>query len=285
MGVISEVKVRVTPMPPQEDFYVIFFPSWEKAKHAAKHLVQTKVQLSMLRLSNAIETVTQLALAGHPGQIALLEKYLSWRGAGEGKCMMTLGVTGLPDQCRPAHSLMKKTVRAFGGVYTGSFLGKKWAEKRFTMPYLRETLWEKGYVVDTLETSTDWNNVDPLLNKIESTLREGLSDEQEKVHVFTHLSHFYGQGSSIYTTYVFRAGKDYEQTMERWKKLKYPTSEVIVNNGGTISHQHGVGKDHAPYMPVEKGPLGMYAIETLCDAFDEKGLMNPGTLLVDSESK
>lgn len=284
MGVISEVKVRVTPAAEQEDFYVIFFPSWEQAKSAARHLVQAKVQLSMLRLSNAIETVTQLALAGHPKQIALLEKFLNWRGAGEGKCMMTLGVTGLPEQCRAAHSLMKKTVRPYGAVYTGAYLGKKWAEKRFNMPYLREKLWALGYVVDTLETATDWSNVDNLMSQIEGSLRGALQDENEKVHVFTHLSHFYGQGSSIYTTYVFRAGSDYAQTLARWKKLKYPTSELIVNNGGTISHQHGVGKDHAPYMPTEKGPLAMHAIESLCEAFDDKGLMNPGTLLLDKES-
>lgn len=282
MGVISEVKVRVTPLPEQEDFYVIFFPNWDQAKHAARALVQTKVQLSMLRLSNAIETVTQLALAGHPGQIRMLEKYLSFRGAKEGKCMMTLGVTGLPAQCRAAHSLMKKTIRMYGGVYTGSFLGKKWAQKRFTMPYLREALWQKGYVVDTLETSTDWSNVDFLLNKIEASLRTGLEDESEHVHVFTHLSHFYGQGSSIYTTYVFRPGSGYAQALERWKKLKLPTSKAIVESGGTISHQHGVGKDHAPFLHVEKGELGMKTLEALCQTFDDKALMNPGTLLPDT---
>jgi alkyldihydroxyacetonephosphate synthase len=281
MGVISEVKVRVTPQPIQEDFYVLFFPSWAQAKAAARHLVQSKVQLSMLRLSNAIETTTQLALAGHPGQIALLEKYLAWRGAGEGKCMMTLGITGLPDQCRSAHRLMKRMTRPLGGVYTGSFLGKKWAKKRFTMPYLREALWEKGYVVDTLETSTDWSNVDHLLATIEGNLRGALEEKGEKVHVFTHLSHFYSQGSSIYTTYVFRAADTYEETLQRWHKLKTTTSELIVNNGGTISHQHGVGKDHAPYLPTEKGALAMSMIETVCKHMDEKGLLNPGTLLMD----
>mgnify|MGYP000067035995 CR=1 FL=1 len=284
MGIISEVKVRVTPFAEQEDFYVIFFPSWDKAKSAAKRLVQSKTQLSMLRLSNAIETVTQLALAAHPGQIAMLEKYLGWRGAADGKCMMTLGVTGNPSQCRAALSLVKRTVRPYGGVYTGAYLGKKWAEKRFMMPYLREALWDKGYVVDTLETATDWSNVDPLLNKMEDSLRQGLSDEDEKVHVFTHLSHFYGQGSSIYTTYVYRAGDNYSQSLERWKKLKTTTSELIVQNGGTISHQHGVGKDHAPYLATEKGPLGMHLIRTLCATMDEKGLLNPGTLLVDPVS-
>lgn len=283
MGIISEVKVRVTPLAEQEDFYVIFFPSWDQAKHAAKRLVQGKTQLSMLRLSNAIETVTQLALAGHPGQIALMEKFLSWRGASEGKCMMTLGVTGNPAQCRAALSLVKKTVRPYGGVYTGDYLGKKWAQKRFMMPYLREALWELGYVVDTLETSVDWSKVDPVLNKMEDSLRHGLQQEGEKVHVFTHLSHFYSQGSSIYTTYVFRAGKDYAETLSRWQKLKSTTSEVIVRNGGTISHQHGVGKDHAPYLHVEKGPLGMSLLRTLCASMDTKGLLNPGTLLVEEK--
>jgi len=281
LGIISEVKVRVTKIADKEDFYVIFFPSWEQAKNAAKELVQSKVQLSMLRLSNAIETVTQLALAGHPGQIALLEKYLSVRGAAEGKCMMTLGVTGNKAQCSAAHSLMKRTISPYKGIYTGTYLGKKWAEKRFTMPYLREALWDKGYVVDTLETATDWDNVDNLLGEMEGSLRNGLSSENENVHVFTHLSHFYGQGCSIYTTYVYRAGSSCKAALERWRKLKYPTSEIIVNNRGTISHQHGVGKDHAPYLPTEKGELGMHLIRTLCNSMDEKGILNPGTLLMD----
>ena len=244
-------------------------------------MVQSKVQLSMLRVSNAIETVTQLALAGHPGQIALLEKYLSFRGANEGKCMMTLGVTGNKAQCNAAHKLMKQTISPYKGIYTGNFLGKKWAEKRFMMPYLREALWQKGYAVDTLETATDWDNVDNLLKLMEDNLRNSLNDENEKVHVFTHLSHFYGQGCSIYTTYVYRAGSSCEQTLARWKKMKVSTSEIIVNNRGTISHQHGVGKDHAPYLPTEKGELAMSILKTLCRSVDEKGILNPGTLFVD----
>jgi alkyldihydroxyacetonephosphate synthase len=281
MGIISEVKVRVSKIAEKEDFYVIFFPSWDKAKNACRQLVQSRVQLSMLRLSNAIETETQLALAGHAGLIGMLEKYLSIRGAAEGKCMMTLGITGSKFQCRASISQVKKIVKEFNGVYTGTELGKRWAEKRFTMPYLREALWEKGYAVDTLETATDWDNVDHLLNTIEESLRTSLNDDGERVHVFTHLSHFYGQGCSIYTSYVFRTADDYTTTLDWWKKLKTTTSEKIVNNGGTISHQHGVGKDHAPYLPVEKGALGMHAIRTICHSFDEKGLLNPGTLLVD----
>jgi len=283
IGIVSTVKVRVRKLADQENFYVSFFPSWQQAKLAARDLVQSDVVLSMLRLSNAIETETQLALAGHTKQIGLLEKGLKLFGVAEGKCMMTFGLTGTKAQCNAALAQLKKVTKPHKAIHTGSFMGNKWAEKRFTMPYFRESLWQKGYVVDTLETATDWNNVDNLLNKIENNLRTVLGDKA-KLHVFTHLSHVYKQGSSIYTTYIFKAGKDYQATLDQWAILKKTTSEIIVNNGGTISHQHGVGKDHQPYLTTEKGELTIRAIENLCETFDPKKIMNPHCLIADSNS-
>ncbi|MDX2321230.1 MAG: FAD-binding oxidoreductase [Moritella sp.] len=283
MGILSEVKVNVRKVAAQENFYVCFFPSWHQAKSAAKTLVQSDVPLSMLRLSNAIETETQLALAGHEKEIGLLEKGLSFFGCKAGKCMMTFGLTGTKYQCSTSLKQFKQITRAFKGVYTGSYMGNKWAEKRFTMPYFREALWQKGYVVDTLETATDWNNVDNLLAKIETNLRTVLAENSDnsldKIHVFTHLSHFYQQGSSIYTSYVFKAGDSYKETIAQWEVLKKTTSKIIVENGGTISHQHGVGKDHQPYLETEKGTLTIKAIQALCDTFDPQQILNPGCLL------
>lgn len=284
LGVISEVKVRVTPLAERERFYVVVFPSWHLARRAAQALVQSKVALSMLRLSNPVETETQLALAGHPGQIAWLEKYLGWRGASEGKCMMTLGITGQPSQCRAIRAQAKRLVSHHKGVWTGTLLGKKWAAKRFLMPYLREALWEQGYAVDTLETATNWSNVDSLMNRIEQCLQTAAGEHGLRTHVFTHLSHMYAQGCSIYTTYVFPNRPSYEETEAAWRDMKQQTSEVIVTNGGTISHQHGVGKDHAPYLPTEKGPWAMKALGTLIAAVDRQGVLNPGTLLEKPES-
>ena len=57
----------------------------------------------------------------------------------------------------------------------------------------------------------------------------------------------------------FRTGDTYEKTFERWKSLKTAASKAIVANGGTISHHHGVGVDHAPYLMAEKGELGIAA--------------------------
>jgi alkyldihydroxyacetonephosphate synthase len=61
--------------------------------------------------------------------------------------------------------------------------------------------------------------------------------------------------------------------------MKDAASKAITSNGGTISHQHGVGSDHLPYLEAEKGAIGLAAINCLCRQFDPKGIMNPGKLV------
>jgi alkyldihydroxyacetonephosphate synthase len=279
LGIITQVKARVTPLPEHESFHVLFFPSWEIGLDAVRAMVQGKLQLSMMRLSNANETFTQLKLAGGGAAVALLEKYLGLRGAGEGRVMFTFGTTGSLAQCRAALALTRKIARQYGAVGAGGSLGKRWEHSRFRSPYLRHGLWEAGYAVDTMETAVDWARVPQMAAQIEDDVRNALADEGEKVHAFTHLSHLYGQGSSVYTTYIFRCGETYEQTHARWAKLKAAGANAIVRNGGTISHQHGVGKDHTPYIAAEKGELGLEAIAALLGRFDPDGQMNPGKLL------
>lgn len=279
MGIITEVKARVTPLPEHESFHVIFFPDWDSGLEAMRDIAQGKVQLSMMRLSNAIETYTQLKLAGGGKAIAMLEKYLALRGAGDKKTMFTFGVTGSSAQCKSALALTRRISRRHGGVGTGTLLGKKWEHSRFRSPYLRHGLWEAGYAVDTMETAIDWVRVPGAPAAMEEAISTALADEGENVLAFTHLSHIYPQGSSVYTTCIFRCGSSYEQTHARWQKLKAAGAEAIVALGGTISHQHGVGKDHARYLSAEKGELGLAAIQGMVEVFDPQGQMNPGKLL------
>ncbi|MDQ8036283.1 MAG: FAD-binding oxidoreductase [Pedobacter sp.] len=284
IGILTDVKVRVTRLPEAEEFHVFFLPDWERASAAMREVAQQRLPLSMMRLSNAEETRTQLILAGHERAVAVLDRVLRLRGAGDGRCMMTVGLTGSRDGISFSRQQLKKILKAHGAVATGQMLGKKWAANRFKAPYLRESLWKLGYAVDTLETAVDWPKVTSTVANIEAALRNGLKEEGETVLAFTHLSHLYAQGSSIYTTYVYRVGSDYAETLARWKKLKAAASEEIVKAGGTISHQHGVGRDHAPYLPAEKGELGMNTLQALCRHFDPDGRLNPGKLLLDEKA-
>ena len=96
-----------------------------------------------------------------------------------------------------------------------------------------------------------------------------------------HLSHVYPTGSSVYATYVYRLDPDPDVTLRRWRTVKEAASRVIVEHGGTISHQHGVGRDHRPWLPAEKGELGIAAIRDAAARFDPHGIMIPGVLVDD----
>jgi len=281
MGIITEATIRVRPLPENDSFHVVFFPSWEHGLKAVRNIAQADVQLSMVRLSNALETASLTKMGGYP--IEEMEQALAEQGIGEGKSMFTYGLTGSNEQCRFASQLTAKFCEQQGGVAAADELGNQWAHGRFRAPYLREPLGDAGYAVDTMETALDWIKVPQAIENIEGAIRNALQDENEPVFAYTHLSHVYGQGSSAYTTYLYRCGSNHEETFKRWKKLKAAGAQAIVDSGGTISHQHGVGFDHKDYLLAEKGPLGIAAIRNLSEMFDPSGLMNPGKLLPDAE--
>jgi alkyldihydroxyacetonephosphate synthase len=281
-GILTEATVRVSPQPEHESFHAIFLPHWDAAEAAVRELVQRKLPLSMMRLSNGIETETNLMLAGHAKLIGWLERYLALRGCGDGKCMLMLGVTADKRTARHALCEARRTLARHGAVYIGTAMGSKWVVNRFKGPYLRNTLWDKGYSADTIETAVDWSNVKSLMLAMEQTARDVFAQYGERVHAFTHLSHIYPQGSSIYSQFVWAtAAGGFAPNFERWQRLKAAVAATIAAHGGTVSHQHGVGRDHAAQLHVEKGPLGMATLAELCRHFDPKKIMNPGKLLQD----
>lgn len=279
MGFLVEAIIRVTPLPEEESFHALFFPHFEAGVAAVRQIVQERVPASMLRLSTAVETATNLALAGHEQLIGLMQRGLGLLGQGDEKCMLMLGISGSEQLARSARRMALHIAHGHGGFHVGRYMGHQWHKTRFTTPYLRNTMWELGYAVDTVETAAPWGQLPALINNLDAALRVAMEGANERVHVFTHVSHVYPDGASIYTTYVFRVQPDPGQTLEFWCKLKTAASEAIVAGGGTISHQHGVGLDHRSYLQTEKGALGMAALTTACRTFDPGGIMNPGKLI------
>jgi alkyldihydroxyacetonephosphate synthase len=94
-----------------------------------------------------------------------------------------------------------------------------------------------------------------------------------------HVSHVYPTGASLYFTFFFRLAADPEATLERWQALKSAALEAIVKHGATLSHQHGVGADHLPFMEYEKGSTGLSMLEALRKSVDPEEMLNPGKLL------
>ena len=231
--------------------------TWSTALAAARELAQARLPLSMIRLQTAPEARTTLAL-GRPAtddRAAHPLPALARRRPGT--------VPPLPGPHRTEQARRRRAAarsrRSSGGMGrcacpgrsatpgSGSASAPRTCATRSGTPGTR---WTRSRPRPRGRPSRDSSRPSP------RPCRRGLEADGERVHAFSHLSHVYPSGSSIYTTYLFRLSADPDANLERWGRLKAAASAAIVAGGGTISHQHGVGRDHAPYLAAEKGAPG-----------------------------
>lgn len=278
-GIITRATLRVRPLPEKEEFWGVFFPNWKAGMDALRAIAQERLDVSMLRLSNSIETETTLQLSGKQRLLQLANRGLKLLGLAEQRCLMIYSLTGRTSYVHDTHSRVRRIIRDHHGRGANRFIGEEWRKKRFKSPYLRNTLWELGYAIDTLETALPWSKVSTAATEILDCLDQTMAIYHEKILAFGHLSHVYPDGASIYITFIFPRAKFPESTLERWKRLKTAASEVIVAHGGTITHQHGIGLDHARYLEIEKGELGMAVLSSAFKQLDPHSMLNPGKLL------
>lgn len=277
-GILTRGIVAIKPLPDFEEFYGYIFKEWQGGLTAVRKLISDHVQLSMIRLSDSQETQTTLLLSGQDNLVSWASYGLEKIGYDQKRCLLLVGVTGNRKTAVKAKETATRICRKSGGLSTGKFIGRSWQKSRFLVPYLRNSLWEAGYALDTLETAVPWNKVDQLKNELISAIETASEKLDEKVLVFGHLSHVYATGASIYITFIFRRTQDPDEMLQHWQVMKNAASEVILTWGGTISHQHGVGRDHADFLSREKGDLGVDLLTEIGKSLDPKNLLNPGVL-------
>lgn len=282
MGIITRATVRIRPLPEREHFYGVFFRDWESGIEAVRKATQAGCPLSMIRLSDPVETETTLILSGHDRLVNIAGRGLNILGYGRERCLLIFAATGDHREVSHARSRATSIFRAHGGLPAVSMIGEMWRKSRFLSPYLRNTLWDAGYAIDTLETAVSWSAVADMHKRIIDSMHQAATSIQQPLLIFAHLSHIYRDGASIYVTFLFPRHPLPEDLLRRWRRLKETASQVIVEAGGTISHQHGVGLDHAPYLKAEKGPIGVDTLKAVCRTLDPEGLLNPGKLLLES---
>jgi alkyldihydroxyacetonephosphate synthase len=253
-GVITEVTMRVRPRAAERRHAGYLFRSFDEGCEALRQLAQADRAPAIARLSDETETRVTLAMAGGGSRLgAAVQRARGY----EGGCLM---IAGWEDGGRPAME---------GAMAIGRGAGEAWAAARFAGPHLRDDLLDRGVMVETLETATSWSNLDRLHTAVRSALAGTVCG--------CHVSHLYPTGASLYFTVL--AAQDRDDPAGQWRRLKSAATDAIVAAGGTITHHHAVGRDHARWLAAEDGGLGVEVLRAVKERCDPAGIMNPGVLL------
>lgn len=284
LGVITQATVRIKPVPAKKDYRGFLFANYEDGATAIRQMAQAGVAVAMTRLSDPDETYF-FANMGFKGKVsprvqAFTPKVLNWLKLGGRPCMLLVGCEGDRRSVRQSVESVRAIAKANKGFHLGTMPGKNWYKGRFHSPFLRDPMMDRGLGLDTLETATTWSNMIPLYKAVQAAITEAIDRETpvgQSGIVLCHISHSYTDGTSLYFTFTFP--RSLEDPMGQWQRIKAAASDAISANGGTISHHHGVGWDHTPWLPAEKGEVGMKALKAVKAALDPNGVMNPGKVL------
>jgi len=281
LGVIVEATVRVRPAPRASEIRALLFRDWAGGLAAVREMHGAGVPLSMARLSDAAETELSLLLRRDPARrvdpAARALELAARAGWGEGRCTLLYGADGDARAVRGALRRARAIGWRHGGLPLGAAPGRSWRRERFRTPYLREWLLDHGVAVDTMETAFPWSRIANGHQSVMDALRGALGAHAGAGLAMAHLSHGYPDGACLYFTALWPL--DEARPIEQWAAIKRDVTDAILAAGGTLSHHHGVGVDHAAWLARERGTLALAALRAAKAALDPRGLMNPGKLL------
>ncbi|WP_459550135.1 FAD-binding oxidoreductase [Nocardia sp. X0981] len=264
LGVLTEVTVRVHPVPEATAHMAWSFPDFSTGAAALRTVVQTGAAPTVLRLSDEAETGLNLARAGDIG------------GASVSGCLAVTTFEGTAAHIATRGAEAAALLRAAGGTELGAGPARDWEHGRFAAPYLRDALLDAGVLCETLETATTWRELENLRAAVTAALTDSLTAQGTPPLVMCHISHTYPTGASLYFTVV---AKLLDEPLAQWRVAKTAAGNAIAAAGATITHHHAVGADHRAWLPDEIGEQGVRILRAVKREIDPAGILNPGTLL------
>lgn len=285
LGVITEVTVQVHRVPAKRDVYAYFFPNWKSGIAAMQEISESDAAPSITRISDSNETGFSLATSKDRKG---LDKFLAGTvlpGLMKSKgwnlndiCLSFIGYEGSVSHAKRQKKLVDAIVKKHGGMGVGTGPGILYDQKKFDTPYLRDFLLDMGAAGDVSETAAPWSKLVALHEAVYAAANKAYDEIGIKGWIMSHLSHSYHSGACLYFTFAFVFDKD---PIAEYNTVKRAIQQAFVDNHGTISHHHGVGLEHAPWLEQDISAEGVKIVRGLVGATDPKKNFNPGKIFAD----
>ncbi len=286
LGVISEAWINVHRLPENREIIAYLFPSWGAALKAMHAVSISDAQPSVTRISDANETAfsfsTQKESTGVSGKVQdVLFETLRRRGWDLDKvCLSYVGYEGGAARIKADKGVVAKIVRSHGGIRLGKGPGALYDQKKFDTPYIRDFLLDIGALADVSETAAPWSALMDLYTNTMRQARAAFDELGVRGFIMCHLSHSYHSGACLYFTFALASPhSDPQLQLDQYWHVKAAVQQSFIDSRGTISHHHGVGTDHAPWLEEDISPAGTDVMVALLRGVDPRANLNPGAIL------
>jgi glycolate oxidase len=256
LGVATRITLRVVPKPESVRTLVAFFDSLEEAGEVVSEIVAAGI------VAGAMEIMDKLSIEAAEG--AVHAGYPTDAGAA-----LVIELDGFEHECETGFREVQEICER-GGATSVRVAGDE-AERELIWKTRKAAFAAMGrlspnyYVQDSVVPRTRLSHV---LHRIGE-----LSEE----HGLRVANVFHAGDGNLHPLVLFDASVEGEA--ERAEELAGLIVKACVDEGGSITGEHGVGIDKKRYMPAQFSEPDLAAFQKLRCAFDPGGLANPGKLM------
>jgi len=260
LGIITEAKMRVDPLPQTRRFRSFLFPNLSSGLEAGKKIMLQRLHPAVIRLYDPYSTAK------------VVKRVIGLDVEG---VYIVIGFDGPEELVALEEKLAWEICLSFGGQDLGSEAGLQWWEHRYDF-YYPPFVKALPKLFGTTETQTTYDNIEQLYSAKKQAIEEGFRDWN--AHYYGHFSHWYPWGVMIYDQFmVENPPDDPHEAISLHNRMWAASVRASLANGGVLNEHHGIGLKLGWFMPEQYGDAWNLLLK-IKQSIDPLGIMNPGKL-------
>ena len=285
LGVITEATVHVRRVPERRVILGYLFPTWSDGLAAMQDIAASEAAPSVTRVSDAYETAFSFATRKapsrpRPAQIQGTDHVprATARLRPRGHVSLLHRLRGLQRHVAAQRKAVGRIVGRHGGLSIGASPGELYDQKKFDTPYIRDYLLDRGALADVSDTSAPWSRLPGLYDRVMSAAHGAFDELGVRGWIMCHQSHSYHAGACLYFTFALMPSAQ-DDGLAQYDHVKSAIQQTFIDAGGTLSHHHAVGTEHARWLEEDVSAPGVAMLRALFDGVDPGANMNPGKIV------
>ena len=257
LGIITKAVIKIHLKPEARKFGSLVFPRFENGIRFLKELRQSGTLPASIRLVNNNEFRFGQALKPKPtfwkGIISYFQKFILLQVKGFQPLEMvacTVLMEGAEEEINQQEKALFRIAKRHQGISGGASNGKWGYSLTFGIAYIRDFFGQFHILGETFETSVPWSKVLQVCQSVQQELVEQAETYQVPgtPYLSYRVTQTYHTGVCIYFTMAFY-GKGLEDPDKAYHHIEQRLRQVILDNGGSLSHHHGIGKIRQGFLP------------------------------------
>ncbi|KAJ2939722.1 hypothetical protein O0L34_g17915 [Tuta absoluta] len=290
-GVVTEVTLKIRPLPPVVRYGSLVFPDWDSGFYFEREVAKQRLQPASIRLMDNEQFRFGLALKTESswGGVLLdgLKRFYitSIKGFQPDKlCVVTLLMEGTAEEVQERLKKLNAIAAKYGGIPAGATNGERGYTLTFVIAYIRDLALEYDVVAESFETSVPWDRTLALCRNVKKRVEQECAMRAIRYFLVScRLTQTYDAGCCIYFYFGFRAlpGTD---ALKIYEEIEEVARDEIIACGGSISHHHGVGKLRKKWYTDTVSEPGRQLLYAAKKALDPDNIFALGNMILDEQT-